>query len=769
MTFAADEPWVYLGLGILDWAVLALYFVVVLGIGVWSYRKVKDMADYFMGGRRFGKIFMIFFAFGSGTSSEQAIGVVAGTWRVGLAGIWWQFLWLWATPFYWIVAPVLRRMRALTTADYFQHRFDTSTATLYSFYGIIMSIAFMAAGLYGSGKMVNALTGGELDDAARERVVLVPEVKWNPYEKRFGRGVLFHSEIGSAAALDTGKIAPKLRRQFADSKHDLSDEVSVKKSAGRNGWEIFDRGYGLTYVVTRETDTVKKAGREIQVEKLRVNGAGQRRLQGHEYAILAMTVLFVFYGVAGGLGAAIITDFIQGILTIAFSFLLLPYLFIKIGGFGMLNAPESKGLKQGMLDLVASPDVAASLGKEPITIFYIFMLSLTALAGIVVQPHIMGVCGAGKTEMEGRVGFTFGNFMKRFCTMAWTFTGLACIVWYLGGESPLLHTDRPQAGTAEFKQLDADKQQEIQEDRKRFADLKQRNAETFAQLPESERDRLEKVEKDFADELFGKAAYDILPLGFGLIGLLMASLLAAVMSTSDALMVVSSGLFTENVYKRFLVRNSSQTHYLWVGRISGLLIVTLAIVLQASFSDVIDALKVIIKTPAAIGISLWFGIVWRRWTSAAVWGSTICSAATWAFVAYRPDLLRAGIEAIAPASLDVPGMFNQKGNLLDVWQMVAYLSAGVVSGFVISLITPRPSEEKLDRFFRLLHTPVTPGEQPEGPCTLPPNPAPQRGKLFPFKDIEVGKPTWVGIGGFLAAWACVAFIVWLTQYLAETW
>ena len=74
-----------LGMHIADWIVLAAYFVVVLVIGVWSAMKVKDAADYFMGGRRFGKIFMMFFAFGSGTSSDQAISVVAGTWRTGLA------------------------------------------------------------------------------------------------------------------------------------------------------------------------------------------------------------------------------------------------------------------------------------------------------------------------------------------------------------------------------------------------------------------------------------------------------------------------------------------------------------------------------------------------------------------------------------------------------------------------------------------------------------------------------------------------------------
>ena len=64
-----------------------------------------------------------------------------------------------------------------------------------------------------------------------------------------------------------------------------------------------------------------------------------------------MTILFVAYGMAGGLGAAIITDLIQGILTITFSFLLLPFVFAKIGGFGALH--RQAGVKDGMLEMVA--------------------------------------------------------------------------------------------------------------------------------------------------------------------------------------------------------------------------------------------------------------------------------------------------------------------------------------------------------------------------------------------------------------------------------
>ncbi|MEZ6048821.1 MAG: sodium:solute symporter family protein [Planctomycetaceae bacterium] len=645
---AAASGW--LGLGLADWIVLLGYFIVILVVGLWSMTKVSDVSDFFMGGRRFGKVFMMFFAFGSGTSSEQAISVVAGTWRAGLAGIWWQFLWLWATPFYWLVAPVMRRMRALTTADFFEHRFNTPTAFLYTVYGIIMAIVFIAAGLFSSGKMVDALTGGQLEIMAQQWDVQVPAAEYDD---------------------QTGEFV----------------------------------------------------------------GMGSRALHGYEYAILAMTVLFVAYGMAGGLGAAIVTDFIQGILTIVFSFLLLPFVFKMIGGFGSLQ--EGSEIKENMLSLVMKPEVAENLGKEPITYFYVFMLSITALAGIVVQPHIMGVCGAGKTEFEGRFGFTVGNFLKRFCTVAWTFTGLACILWYLGDSSPLKETD-PQL----------------------YNDIQVRNSqELFNALPEDEQKRVDLVDKDFSDSLFGRAAFEILPtIAPGLIGLLMASLLAAVMSTSDAQMVIGSGLFTENIYKRFIARKKSDVHYLWVGRIAGLTIVLLALILQTSFQDVIHALQIIIKTPAAIGISFWFGIAWRRWNALSVWASTFAAVTAWWIVSSQSATLAEYLPA---------DMFKKGGQMSDVYQMLFYMGAGVATGIVVSLLTPRQSQEKMDNFFKLIHTPVTPGEEVDEPCTLPENPAPQEPKMFSHPDIELPRLTFQDIAGFVLAWGGVAVLIALTKWLAS--
>ncbi len=658
----------WLGLGIVDWIVLGCYFAIVFVIGIVSISKVKDVSDFFMGGRRFGKIFMMFFAFGAGTSSEQAISVVAGTWRVGLAGIWWQFLWLWATPFYWIIAPVMRRMRALTTADFFESRFHTSTATLYSIYGIIMSIAFIAAGLYGSGKMVDALTGGELSVIAERWDYQVPVYKYV--------------------------------------------EDNKEEKTGHYQWD-------------------------------------KRQVKGYEYAILAMTVMFVTYGMAGGLGAAIVTDLIQGILTITFSFLLLPFVFKQIGGFGHLH--DFGEPKKGMFDLIASSEVAEQLGREPITILYVIVLSIVALAGIVVQPHIMGVCGAGKTEYEGRFGFTVGNFLKRFCTIAWTFTGLACIIWYMGDDSPLKHSTDPN-------------------DVKIYESIRIKNSDEYNALSVDKQKEIDAIDSDFADGLFGHAAYKILPtIAPGLVGLLLASLLAAVMSTSDALMIVAAGLFTENIYKRFFKRKASPRHYLWVGRFAGLGVVLLAIVLQATFTDVIHALKIIIKTPAAIGISFWFGICWRRWNTWAVWVSTFSAVGAWALVAFKFEWLY-GLGVFGLRLPETMFALNTAGEVVkihDVWQNVIYISAGVISGGVVSLITPRMSKEKLDHFFDLIHTPIRPGEHVEVPCTLPENPLPKVDKFNFHPDIEIAKPSFVGMTGFILAWACVGLIIWLTRYLSH--
>ena len=56
--------------------------------------------------------------------------------------------------------------------------------------------------------------------------------------------------------------------------------------------------------------------------------------------------------------------------------------------------------------------------------WFIVMLTINGLIGIVAQPHLMAAVGTGKDENDCRVGFLYGTFVKRFCTVGWAMVGL---------------------------------------------------------------------------------------------------------------------------------------------------------------------------------------------------------------------------------------------------------------------------------------------------------------------------------------------------------
>jgi SSS family transporter len=581
---------------------------------------VVDTSDFFMAGRRFGKVFMIFFSFGAGTSGNDAVGVSSKTFTSGLSGIWWQWLWLFCTPFYWLIAPVMRRMRCLTTGDYFEQRYDGSVAGLYSLIGVIQLTVNIGVIQLGAGSMVEAVTGGAL---------------------------------------------PK------------------------------------------------------------------------EYAILAMTVMFVVYGMAGGLAAAIVTDFIQGILTVILSFILLPFALRAVGGF------------TGLHEHIQDPHMFSLIAPGEINLFYIAMLCLSALVGIVTQPHIMGVCAAGRTEFDGRVGFAGGNLLKRFCTIAWTVAGLCAVVMYAG--------------------------QEIA-----------------------------------PDLIYGQMAKDLLPgIMPGLVGIFLAALFASVMSSCDAFMVSSSGLFTQNFYRRWITSDRDEAHYVWVGRIAALVIVAAGLAFAFLVSDVPSGLLWFFKIQALMGAAFWLGLFWRRATVWGAWaatgvgfailfattplgfhewasGASIAAADTTlaevALAAEVPveDLVELNaMEQNAPIAAGtvvkvgkpaLPEYMLWNGKFRDSWQIFLYLTGGFATGILVSLFTRRVREEKLDRLYACLRTPVRESEPHDPrPFSLPAgvHTAPVR-KIINHPDLEFYVPTRESVLGFLFFWLWVGGLIGFVYWMA-TW
>jgi len=107
-----------------------------------------------------------------------------------------------------------------------------------------------------------------------------------------------------------------------------------------------------------------------------------------------------------------------------------------------------------------------------------------------------------------------------------------------------------------------------------------------------------------------------------------------------------------------------------------------------------------------------------------------------------------------------------KGQLSLPWQMIFYLTVGLVVMIGVSLVTQPPAKEKLDRVYACLRTPVRPGEPEVEPLTLPKGikPAPRKA-LINHPDFEIMKPSLVSIVGFLVSWMGVAILIWVFVWL----
>ncbi len=419
------------GISIPDLVVVVLYITAVVALGLWAKRTVVTSGDYFMGSRRGNKLMMVMNALGAGTHTDQAIAVSGATYSIGLAGIWYQWVYIFATPFYWLLAPIYRRVRYITLGDFFEERFGSKLGAAYSAMGLLYFTLETGLILKGTGTAIDAISGGQ-----------IPE----------------------------------------------------------------------------------------------------------EIVVILLTVFFLVYSVLGGLVSALIVNLVQGSFIVILSFLVIPFALSAGGGFSAIKAK----LPEHMLHFVAPHEVTG---------FFIVMVVLNALVGVVVLPHHMGVGGAGKSEVNCRSGFTYGNIVKRFATLGWAYIGVL-------------------------------------------------TAALFPGLAESNR-----------ESAFGVAVTNLLP--DGLVGLMIAAMAAMVLAASHNYMVGGSALFTRNFYRKYLRPGSSDADELKVARVASLAVVVGGVALAMTLSSVVQGIIYVWQFTAFFGIAFWVGIMWRRANRYGVWACLV--------------------------------------------------------------------------------------------------------------------------------------------------
>lgn len=334
-----------------------------------------------------------------------------------------------------------------------------------------------------------------------------------------------------------------------------------------------------------------------------------------------------------------------------------------------------------------------------ITPWVIAMLTINGLVGIMSQPHQLAAVGTGKDEHTCRVGMMHGNYIKRFCTVGWAVVGLVATVMVVQG----------RFGT------------------------------TALADPEN---------------AFGFACRQLLFPG-GL-GLMIAGVLAANMSTCSAFMVDSGALFTQGVYRQWLAKDRPDSHYLSIGRLSGLALTLVGVVYALLFVERVLYSFLLTETLATfMGISLLGGIIWQR---ANRWGAiaslTVSMATNFALYALR-------------------------GDRLDHWDANVFLTAllaGTAALIIVSLITAPEPAGKIQAFFGRLHRPA---DEADSQQSTDPAAAAKSGKalllvnLLHLRQGAAGQGFFrayrTDIQGFMIGWAIAGALVLGTSWLFSSW
>ncbi len=325
--------------------------------------------------------------------------------------------------------------------------------------------------------------------------------------------------------------------------------------------------------------------------------------------VIVMTVAFIVYSFFGGMVASAYANFIQALMIIVLSFMLIPSGLIAVGGFSGMR----EVLPENFFNLFSS-----ELG---IGAFTIAMLALNGVVGITAQPHMVSMCATGETERAGRVGQTYGSFVKRLVTIGWALTGLIVAAMII------------QSG------------QELSD-------------------PEM---------------AFGYASRVLLMPG--LTGLMVASVLAANMSSASNFMVNTGALFTKNFYKEYINPEASDNKMLWIGRYSGVILTLLGVAFALYIENVLQAFLFIETISAFMGIIVFGGILWKRANRYGAFSSVVIAFALYYYLNY----MDAGkLEIVYKWQPDLFG-----------WAMLA----GFITLVVVSLLTKEEDKVDIENFF----------------------------------------------------------------------
>ena len=144
---------------------------------------------------------------------------------------------------------------------------------------------------------------------------------------------------------------------------------------------------------------------------------------------------------------------------------------------------------------------------------------------------------------------------------------------------------------------------------------------------------------------------------------MLACLLAALMSSIDVYMIVSSALVVRNIYVPFIRPEATDRECVRVARLTGIVVVAGSVVISLSMMDVFRQLQLTWIVPVLFAAPFWLGIYWRRATTAAAWTTVLFSALVFFLIPW--------LAPVAVPSLRTNPLFSQVTPVIETTTMRA--------------------------------------------------------------------------------------------------
>ncbi len=190
------------------------------------------------------------------------------------------------------------------------------------------------------------------------------------------------------------------------------------------------------------------------------------------------------------------------------------------------------------------------------------------------------------------------------------------------------------------------------------------------------------------DDLAYPAMLTFLPSGF--LGLALASLAAAYMSTISTHLNWGASYIVDDFYKRFIKKDGSPRHYVTVARLVTFSLMVLACLLSFLLSNALEAFSILLKIGAGTGLIFLLRWFWWRinaWTEISAMIVSFCTACYFAFIHEK---------------------VFQFQPLLEWQQFLIIVCITTIAWLLVTFLTPATDLRVLQSFYDKIH-PIGPG------------------------------------------------------------